>query len=194
LLICPNHFGTLDPALVPAYMPRPDTWNMAKAEWFRGSGIVTWGFRQYHAFPVVRHSPDRSALRRSLEILKDGQALILYPEGTRIDEGGLRTPEPGAGYIALRSQAAVLPVAVVGTREVLPRHAYVPRRAPVTITFGPPIRVRQLKPDGTRVTSAEAAGAIMLAVAKALPAGLRGVFSDLAEVEAWLEGTYEPAL
>src|SRR5882672_3718144 len=69
LIICPSHSGTLDPPMVPAFTPRSDTWNMAKSEYFKG-GIVEVLFRQYHAFPVVRHSADRAALKRSFDLLK----------------------------------------------------------------------------------------------------------------------------
>ena len=82
LLVCPNHTGTIDPPLVPAFLPRSDTWNMAKSEYFRNP-VIRWLFVQYHAFPVVRHTADRAALRRSFDLLKGGHALVIYPEGTR---------------------------------------------------------------------------------------------------------------
>ena len=64
LVICPNHIGTIDPPLVPAYVPRSDTWNMAKSEYFRRP-VLNWLFRSYHSFPVVRHTADRVALRQT---------------------------------------------------------------------------------------------------------------------------------
>ncbi|MGH7883279.1 MAG: lysophospholipid acyltransferase family protein, partial [Candidatus Dormibacteraceae bacterium] len=69
LLVCSNHISNLDAAIVPAFLPRPDSWNMAKAEWFR-SRVVGWLFSLYHAFPVVRHSPDRRSLRRAQAVLE----------------------------------------------------------------------------------------------------------------------------
>lgn len=193
LIVCPNHFGTLDPAIVPSALPRSDSWSMAKAEWFGHGRAMTWLFESYHAFPVIRHSPDRRALRRAFQILDEGGCLILFPEGTRIDSGGLAEPEPGAGYIAQRSQAPVVPVAITGSREVLPRGATVPRRLPLTVTFGAPIRVRDQRVNGGRVSAQEAAAAIMLGVAELLPPDQRGVFSDLQELHDWLRGAYEPA-
>src|SRR5918911_2829117 len=67
LRICPNHISTIDPAVVPAVVPRSDTWSMAKSEYFAPSRAFTrWLFTRYHAFPVVRHTADRAALRRAL--------------------------------------------------------------------------------------------------------------------------------
>src|SRR5215472_7318157 len=84
LIVCSNHIGTIDPPLVPAFLPRGDTWSVAKSEFFR-SPIVGWLFTSYQAFPVQRHTADRAALRRAFDVLKEGQTLVIYPEGTRID-------------------------------------------------------------------------------------------------------------
>lgn len=187
LLVCPNHSATLDPPMVPAFLPRGDTWSMAKSEYFRKAHL-RWLFIAYHAFPVVRHTADRVAIRRSLDLLKSGHALIMYPEGTRIDSGVLATPEPGAGFIAKNAGCAVLPVAVTGTQECLPKGARWPRRVPVTVRFGKPFLVQQKRPSGERVTHEEAADAIMLAIAELLPPERRGAYSDVDGLRKSLEG------
>ncbi|HUY74142.1 MAG TPA: lysophospholipid acyltransferase family protein [Candidatus Dormibacteraeota bacterium] len=186
-IVCPNHFGTLDPPLVPAFVPRGDTWSMAKSEYFE-KPLTRWMFRAYHAFPVIRHSADRAALKRSFDLLKAGHVLIMYPEGTRIDTGVLSQPEPGAGFIAQKAACPVLPVALTGTRECLPKGARWPHRVPVTVTFGKPFLVRKRRAGGERVSHEEASDAIMLAIAELLPADRRGVFSDLRSVRERLDG------
>jgi 1-acyl-sn-glycerol-3-phosphate acyltransferase len=183
LIICPNHSATLDPPMVPAFVPRGDTWSMAKSEYFRRP-LITWIFRQYHAFPVVRHTADRTALRRAFDILKSGQAVIIYPEGTRVESGVLAQPEPGAGFIAQKAACPVVPVGLTGTRDCLPKGARWPRRTHVSITFGKPFRVLSRRADGTKVTHQEAADAIMLEIAELLPEYQRGEFTDL---ESWRE-------
>jgi 1-acyl-sn-glycerol-3-phosphate acyltransferase len=192
LFICPNHSGTLDPPLVPAFVPRGDTWNMAKSEYFRG-----WAhrfiFTAYHAFPVVRHTADRAALKRSFDLLKAGQALVIYPEGTRVESGVLAKPEPGAGFIAQKAGCPVLPVGLTGTRECFPKGAHWPRRTRVTITFGKPFYVLQKRADGTRVSHEEASEAIMVAIAELLPPEQRGLFSDLDAYRNKLVGVTVPA-
>ena len=191
LIICPNHSATLDPPMVPAFVPRGDTWSMAKAEYFRKPHVRFW-FDAYNAFPVVRHSADRAALRRSFDLLKAGQALIMYPEGTRIESGVLAKPEPGAGFIAQKAGCPVLPVGLTGTRECLPKGAHWPRRTKVTITFGKPFLVLQKRADGSRVSHEEASDAIMVAIAELLPPEQRGEFSDLDSYRKRLAGVTVP--
>ena len=187
LVVCANHFATLDPPMVPAFLPRADTWNMAKSEYFR-KPLMRWIFTRYHAFPVVRHSADRAALRRAFDLLKAGEVLIIYPEGTRVESGELATPEPGAGFIAQKAGCPVLPVALTGTRECLPKGSRWPRRVPVTLRFGEPFLLPQRRPKGERISHEEASDAIMLAIAELLPPENRGRYRD---VESWrrkLEG------
>ncbi len=187
LVVCANHFATLDPPMVPAFLPRADTWNMAKSEYFR-KPLMRWIFTRYHAFPVVRHSADRAALRRAFDLLKAGEVLIIYPEGTRVESGELATPEPGAGFIAQKAGCPVLPVALTGTRECLPKGSRWPRRVPVTLRFGEPFLLPQRRPNGERISHEEASDAIMLAIAELLPPENRGRYRD---VESWrrkLEG------
>jgi 1-acyl-sn-glycerol-3-phosphate acyltransferase len=191
LIICPNHSATLDPPMVPAFVPRGDTWSMAKSEYFRRP-LSNFIFRAYHAFPVVRHTADRAALKRSFDLLKTGQVLIIYPEGTRIESGVLAKPEPGAGFLAQKAGCAVLPVGLTGTRECLPKGARWPRRTRVTITFGKPFLVPQKRADGTRVSHEDASDAIMLAIAELLPPEQRGEYSDLDSFRKKLAGVTVP--
>ena len=192
LVICPNHAGTIDPPLVPAFMRRSDTWSMAKSEYFE-KPFTRWLFRQYHAFPVVRHTADRAALRRSFDLLKEGQVLVIYPEGTRIDSGLLAMPEPGAGFIAQKAGCPVVPVALTGTSECLPKGARWPRRVRVTLRFGKPFVLRTRTEDGRRVSHKDASEAIMLAIAEMLPPDMRGKFADVEALKRKLEGVSEPA-
>ncbi len=192
LIICPNHSATLDPPLVPAFLPRRDSWTMGKSEYFRG-GPKEWLFRSYHAFPVVRHTADRTALRRSMDILKAGHALILYPEGTRVESGVLAVPEPGAGFLAQKAACPVVPVALTGTRDCFPKGARWPRRTNVTIRFGKPFFVGEKRPDGSRISHQDAADAIMAAIAELLPAEKRGAFQDLESAKQRLQGVLLPS-
>ena len=191
LLICPNHSATLDPPLVPAFVPRADTWSMAKSEFFR-KPLIAFVYRSYHSFPVVRHTADRAALRRAFDLLKGGSSVIIYPEGTRVESGVLAMPEPGSGFIAQKAGCPVLPVGLTGTRECLPKGARWPRRTEVTITFGKPFYVLHKRADGTKVSHEEASDAIMLAIAELLPPEQRGVYSDLESYRKRLAGVTRP--
>jgi 1-acyl-sn-glycerol-3-phosphate acyltransferase len=192
LLICANHSATLDPPLVPAFVPRGDTWSMAKSEFFRNP-FIAFIYRSYHSFPVVRHTADRAALRRAFDLLKAGHSVIIYPEGTRVESGLLAEPEPGAGFIAQKAGCPVLPVGLTGTRECLPKGARWPRRTQVTITFGKPFVILTKRADGSRVTHDEASDVIMVAIAELLPPEQRGQFSDLETYQKKLSGVTRPA-
>ena len=191
LIICPNHAGSVDPPLVPAYTPRKDVWSMAKSEYFKNPKI-SWWFIWYNAFPVVRHSADRAALRKCFDLLNAGRSLLIYPVGTRTPEGVLVKPEPGAGFIAQKAGCPVVPVALVGTRTILPKGTRWPHRNRVAMTFGKPFRVETKRPDGTRIGHQEASDAIMVHIAELLPPEMRGAFSDLEAEKKRLEGVTTP--
>lgn len=184
VLVCPNHVSTVDPPLVPAYLPRGDSWSMAKAEYFSRPNFTNWLFTNYHAFPVVRHTADRRALKRAADILRGGHVLVVYPEGTRIETGGLERAEPGAGYLAQRLEVPVVPVALEGTRQCFPKGARWPRRVRVTMKIGRPFRIAATHPDGRRVAAQDAADAVMLSIAELLPEAMRGKYADLDDLRA----------
>src|ERR1700680_2870578 len=116
----------------------------------------------------------------------------MYPEGTRVESGLLAPPEPGAGFIAQKAGCPVVPVALTGTRDCLPKGARWPRRVPISITFGKPFVVGAKRADGSRVSHQEASDAIMVQIAELLPAAQRGVFSDLESFQQRLAGVIQP--
>src|SRR5579884_2900521 len=166
---------------------------MAKAELLVRPGFGAWVLRHYNAFPVVRHTPDRRALRRAAGVLPTGGVLVLYPGGNRVRAGGLRGADAGAGFSARTTGAPVLPVALPGTRECFPGGSRLPRRVRVEIRYGALIRIRERRPDGRRVENQEAADAIMLAIAEQLPPEARGAYADLEALRERLSGVWEPA-
>jgi len=123
--------------LVGAAVPRV-TYYMAKVELFQNLAGA-WLLPRLNAFPVRRGYPDRPALRRTLELLERGQAVIMFPEGTRSPDGSLQPAEPGAALIALKSRAPIVPVAIVGTEHIWPRWTKWPRLGRVRIRYGRPL-------------------------------------------------------
>jgi 1-acyl-sn-glycerol-3-phosphate acyltransferase len=138
LLVAANHVSFLDPVVVAAGMRRP-IYFMAKAELFR---VPLFGslIRSLHAYPLERAGADVRALRHGLALLEAGGALLIFPEGTRGVEGSLRAGRRGIGMLATVGEAPVVPAYVRGTGHALPRGAKWPRRARITVTYGPPIR------------------------------------------------------
>lgn len=138
VLLAGNHTGFLDGPLAYALSPRSATF-LAKSELFVGplARVLGW----LGQIPVHRGRPDRAALRTGLAVLHGGGALGVFPEGTR-GSGQLDAVSDGVAYLALRSQAPIVPLAVLGTSEAMPRGAKLPRwRSPVTLVFGPPFHV-----------------------------------------------------
>jgi 1-acyl-sn-glycerol-3-phosphate acyltransferase len=136
VLLAGNHSGFLDGPLVFLLAPRR-TAMLAKSEIFTGVWCRFWGWLD--VIPVHRGAADRAALRAGLGVLGSGGALAVFPEGTR-GSGRLESVTDGLAWLALRSSAPVVPVALEGTAEAVPRGTWVPRlRAPVTLRFGPPL-------------------------------------------------------
>ena len=112
VLLCANHIHNFDPIVVGIMIPRPVHY-MAKEELF---SVPLLGniVRKCNAFPVKRGLSDREALRTGLKILKNGGVFGLFPEGHRSKTGELGKGLSGAGFFALRSEAKIVPCAIVG--------------------------------------------------------------------------------
>ena len=148
LVVVSNHRSDLDPLVVGSALRRRVTF-MAKQELFRVP-VLRWWISACGAFPVRRGEADRQALRTALKILADEGVLVMFPEGTRALGRELRPPEPGAALLALRAGAAVLPVAITGTDEVLPRGAHRLRRSTIRVRIGEPIPVPGVDGNGAK--------------------------------------------
>jgi 1-acyl-sn-glycerol-3-phosphate acyltransferase len=137
VLLAANHSSVLDPPLVGAMAPRHLSF-LAKADLFR---IPLFGalIRRLNARPLRREGADPGALRTALRILEEGGALLIFPEGTRGNEGTLRPAKAGAGMLAVLSGAPVVPVYIAGSGRVWPRERRLPRPGKVIVTFGPPL-------------------------------------------------------
>lgn len=156
VLICPNHVSDADPPAVAATLPR-GAWFMAKEELFHHP-VADALLRFVHAFPIKRNSADRTALRRAEELLKAGEAVVIFPEGGGNPEGVLQPLNPGALMIALRTGVPVVPVVLVNTDKVWPHGALRPHKAdaPVSVTFGAPLDFSDLKGKRGAVEAATA--------------------------------------
>jgi 1-acyl-sn-glycerol-3-phosphate acyltransferase len=142
---------------------RRKAWYMGKEELFRWP--IRWLLRGMQAFPVRRGSGDLAALKKSLGVLAAGEALVIFPEGTRHTSGELGEAELGVGMIAVRSGAPVVPVFIRGTDRLLPKGGFL-RFAPVTIHYGEPITFRPAAGKATREEYTAAAQEIMRAIAR----------------------------
>lgn len=135
-LLAPNHKSFLDPFLIAIALPRPVRY-MAKTEIFHGA-LLSTVLPRLGAFPVRRGAADAEALETARAILEQGELVVVFPEGTRVDDAHeLGAPHHGAGRLAVETGAPIVPAAITGTDGLwlgpLPR----PRR--VQLTFLPPL-------------------------------------------------------
>lgn len=183
VLFVANHAHNADPILLEMAMTRPVHF-MAKQELFRNP-LLAWLIRRAGAFPVDRGRPDRTAIRHAETLLAQGIAVGMFPEGSRSKSGRLQPAFPGAGLIAVRSGAPILPATIVGTEHPSLRppdanpnaKAGGPaQRRRVTIRFGAPFSL-PTEIDGARVNAAQATELMMTEIARLLPAAYRGVYA-----------------
>jgi 1-acyl-sn-glycerol-3-phosphate acyltransferase len=137
-ILASNHLSFLDSVFLPAVVSRP-IFFLGKSDYFLG-----WRrhfFENVGVMPVAREGGDagEASLRRGQEILESGRLLGIYPEGTRSPDGRLYRGKTGPVRLALRTGAPLIPVAMLGTFDVLPPQANVPKIKRVGVRIGAPI-------------------------------------------------------
>ncbi|WP_181348205.1 1-acyl-sn-glycerol-3-phosphate acyltransferase [Thalassobacillus sp. CUG 92003] len=128
VIICSNHIANIDPPVVGITCKR-NIYFMAKEELFKNK-VLGGILLRVHAFPIKRGMKDRAALRKALGILNNNETLGLFPEGTRSKDGEIGEGLAGAGFFALRSDAYIVPCAIIG-----PYKAF----KPLKVVYGPPM-------------------------------------------------------
>ncbi|HWI09615.1 MAG TPA: 1-acyl-sn-glycerol-3-phosphate acyltransferase [Solirubrobacteraceae bacterium] len=140
LIIASNHRSFMDPWVIGMMLRRP-VYYVAKTELFH-SRLVAWLLSSLGAFPVDRGHGDRDAMDAARKILERGDAVVIFPEGTRTRPGPLGPPKRGVGRLALETGAPVVPVALIGTEAV--RRGWRIRPHKVRIRAGRPLRFPQV--------------------------------------------------
>ncbi|MER3453281.1 MAG: 1-acyl-sn-glycerol-3-phosphate acyltransferase, partial [Acidimicrobiia bacterium] len=145
-ILASNHLSFCDSIFLPLVLRRRVTF-VAKAEYFENPKTA-WFFRAVGQIPIKREggSASERALAAAREVLQKGQLLGIYPEGTRSPDGRLYRGKTGVARLALQCNVPIIPVAMIGTREVQPIGQVIPRLfMPVTVRFGRPIRVDRFR-------------------------------------------------
>jgi 1-acyl-sn-glycerol-3-phosphate acyltransferase len=144
VILAANHVSFADEFFTPLGARRQVVY-FAKAEYFNTPGLrgraMSAFFRGCGHVPVERADTRAAAsvIDIGVEVLRDGRALGIFPEGTRSPDGRLYKFRTGVARLALRSGAPVVPVGLVGTREVQPPGSRRWQRAPVGVHFGVPL-------------------------------------------------------
>ncbi|HXD12010.1 MAG TPA: lysophospholipid acyltransferase family protein [Anaerolineales bacterium] len=169
-LVVINHLGDADAVLLAASIPYSLD-GMGKVEndehWLIGPT-----FRAYGVIGVHRGRPDRKALRSALDGLAEGRMIALAPEGRQTVTGGLEEGTEGAAFLAMKSGAPIVPIAMTGTEnENIYNHKWW-RRARVTLSVGKPFQLQQ-QADRQKMLR-EGTNQIMEALASLLPESYQG--------------------
>jgi len=143
LIVC-NHQSFLDPPLVAIGLRR-------EANYLARHGLFDhrpfrWLIEHLNAFPVRQNTADIRAIKESLRRLRAGQMLVVFPEGSRTEDGRIAPFLPGAGVIAKRARVPIVPTLIDGTFQAWPRHQLLPRTGNVILEFGPPIMPADYEP------------------------------------------------
>lgn len=158
VLFVSNHISGMDPPFLGAGALPRRLYFMAKKELFRNP-VGAWVISRAGAFPVDRGAADRNAIRTAKAVLNRGDALLMFPEGTRSDDGQLGPPWPGAGSLALEPGVRVVPMAIWGSQR---------RFGPVRVEVGPPLDLSDLTEGSKAERARVAADRMMVAIAALL--------------------------
>jgi 1-acyl-sn-glycerol-3-phosphate acyltransferase len=138
MLLVANHMHLLDPVGAMAYLPPRAT--LLVAEKHETHPILGPLFRSLGAIFLQRGEPDRKAIRAALKALESGTPLGIAPEGTRSPDRTLRRGKPGAGLLAWKTGAVIVPIALWGHEHMFSSLKRL-RRAEVHVAFGPPFHL-----------------------------------------------------
>jgi len=180
LIIC-NHCSNADGMLLLAYvvpaLGRPMGW-LGKAEALRWP-IFGWGLRHNGVFGVRRGAGDLEAFKLAKSVLDDGGVLTIFPEGTRSPSGTMQEAKEGAGVLAVRSGAPILPIAITGSQRFWAKGKRLPRPGRrMTVRVGEMFTLTMPKGGDRHESLHLATVELMGHIAALLPPEQRGVYAD----------------
>lgn len=174
VILAANHASFLDPPLIGSGVPRAINY-LTRESLFRFPGFGAY-LRALNCVPVDRDGAGAAGLKGILDRLHDGGAVILFPEGTRTDDGQLKPARSGIGLTVIKSDAPVVPVRVFGTFEAWSRNQKFPRPRRVKVKYGTPMDFKALREEAKTCSKPrlkaiyqEIAEELMAAIAKLEP-------------------------
>jgi 1-acyl-sn-glycerol-3-phosphate acyltransferase len=143
-ILASNHQSYFDPPALGCKLPR-------NLHYFARDTLFFWplGFliRNLNSIPVNRSQLDIATLKRVLKVLKSGDPLLVFPEGTRSSDGQIHSGKKGIGLLLAKSQSDVLPARISGGNDVLGKGMMFPRIGrKLVVSYGPIIRFETLDP------------------------------------------------
>ncbi len=142
LIVASNHISFFDPPLVGTAAVR-ELHFLAKEELFRPP-VLGPLIRLFNAIPIRRGMADLSGLTRAMEVLRAGEALIVFPEGSRMRDGELHPGRPGVGMLSVNTDALIVPCFISGSNR--PKR-WIAHRGMLKVSFGPARTWREMAGD-----------------------------------------------
>ncbi len=144
VIFAANHVSFFDPPAIGCQVMRQINY-FARDTLFKGQ--FGKGLEAIGTIPVSRENADVSSLKAIFRSLKNKGAIAIYPEGTRSSDGTLQSPKAGAGMIACKSRATVIPTRLFGTYEAYGRHRKLPELGGhIQIVYGEPMTTDEIDP------------------------------------------------
>ena len=172
-LLTINHLSLYDPPLALSFWSySPEALGAEKTMY--NNGIIGIIMRWYGTFPVKRDGDDRAALRTALKVLQNDLPLLIAPEGTRHPEG-LRDPQHGASFLAMKTGVPLVPVAISGTADIFSTLRK-GRKQKVEMIIGKPYHLPKLSGTPRRDALRIHTEYIMQRIADLLPERHRGIY------------------
>lgn len=137
VIIVSNHMSFVDPVLVGATVPRTLAY-IARADMFKYP-VLGWWMRAVNTIPLERGAGDLGAIKAAIRAIKDGKVFGIFPEGRRSRTGQIEPFKTGAAAIALRTDAVLVPMAIIGSDKAWPVGSFPRPFRPIKVVFGEPI-------------------------------------------------------
>ena len=187
MILSSNHIGILDIIMVYYGIERTDIFIPVAEKWEK-IGWIKWLGKQLNFLFIDRYNPDLKAMRKMINLMKEGKCLVIAPEGTRSRTGGLIEGKPGVAFLAARSGFPVIPVAITGTEDkVILGNVKRLRRSNVTLTGGKQFIIPPLPKKNRDEALQNYTDEIMCQMAAILPERYRGVYTKHPRLKELLE-------
>lgn len=149
VLLVANHQSFFDPPLIGGTLTTRDTDFLARGGLFKFKPFA-WLISTLNATPIKQGAGDTGAMKETIRRLNERKAVLVFPEGSRTDDGAIQPFARGISVLLKRADCVVVPVGIAGVWDIWPRHKRFPRlfTRPVAVVYGEPIDTKDLLAQG----------------------------------------------
>lgn len=140
-ILAVNHASLLDPPLGGVGLPRK-IWFLGRATLIKNR-FIAFLMKCQHMIPITRGEADLGAMKRIISLIKSGEIVLMFPEGTRSVDGTLGPGKEGIGVFVTHARADVIPCYISGAWRAMPRGCVLPRPRKIRIAYGPLLRYEE---------------------------------------------------